>query len=94
MDFRNHLRDCIKKIEFASCLVDTNLWMRRAVLDSGEHYYEYVLLYVDDYLVILQHPQEILNKINYYFRLKPGSIEPPTLYLGAKTSKIQLLNRV
>ena len=84
----------MEKMEFASCLADTDIWMRRAVLDSEEHYYEYVFLYIDNCLVISQYPQKILNKINYYFSLKPGSIRPPILYLRAKMNKIQLPNGI
>ena len=46
------MRDCIEKMEFVSCLADADIWMRRVVSDSGEHYYEYVLLYVDNCLLI------------------------------------------
>ena len=93
-DFRNHLRDCMEKMGFSSCLADPDLWMRKVVSDSGEQYYEYVLLYVDDCLVISQHPRKILVKIDYYFPLKPDLVGPPNLYLGAKLSKIQLPNGV
>ena len=84
----------MKKMGFSSCLADPDLWMRKVVSDSGEQYYEYVLLSVDNCLAISQHPCEILTKIDYHFPLKPGSVGPPNLYLGAKLSKIQLPNDV
>jgi len=36
-DFINHLRDCMEKMGFSSCLADPDLWMRKAVSDTGEH---------------------------------------------------------
>ena len=93
-DFRNHLRDCMEVLGYQSCQADADLWMRKAVKGTGERYYEYVLLYVDDCLCISEHPKEAIEKIDKYFPMKPGSIAPPALYLGAKISKVQLPNGV
>lgn len=35
-----------------------------------------------------------LEKLDTYFRMKPGSIGPPDMYLGAKIQKVQLENGV
>ena len=51
-DFRQHLRECIEMLGYTSCLEDPDLWIRKAVNDNGYDYYEYMLLYVDDYLCI------------------------------------------
>ena len=48
-------------------------------------YYEYVLLYVDTYLVISDKYEDILWKeIGRYFELKEESIGTPSLYLDGK----------
>jgi hypothetical protein len=60
------------------------------VSDDGKSYDEYILLYTDDCLAISQHPKEQLMEINTYFPLKPTSIGPPKIYLGAKITKVQL----
>jgi len=73
---------------FTSCLADPDLWMRKAMSGKGIEYYEYVLLYVDDCLVVSENPRGILEKLDYYFPMKPESIGPPTLYLGAKLGKV------
>ena len=39
-------------------------------------------------------PQGALDRLGKYFTLKPGSVGPPKLYLGAKMSKVQLPNGV
>ena len=68
--------------------------MREAKLDNGTDNFEFILLYVDDCLVISQHPKEALDKLGKYFPLKPESVGPPKLYLGGKISKLELPNGV
>ena len=48
--------------------------------------------YVDDALCVSEHPDSQLEELNKYFQLKPGSIQPPKLYLGAKIAKTELPN--
>ncbi len=93
-DFRNHLRDSIDHMGYQSCLADPDLWMRVSKLDNGLDYYEYVLLYVNDCLVVSQHPKETLMRLDKYFPLKPESVGPPKFYLGGKLSQIELSNGV
>ena len=93
-DFRNHLRDCMEHLGYESCKADPDLWMRRAVTDKGSAYWEYLLLYVDDCLCVSEHPREALMEVDKYFPMKPSSIGPPKIYLGAKIGKVQLPNGV
>jgi hypothetical protein len=92
-DFRNHLRSCMQHLGFQSCLADADVWLRPATKSDGSEYYEYVLLYTDDALVISENAERILrNEIGKYFDLKEGSIGPPDIYLGGKVSKVTLEN--
>ena len=69
--------------------------MRPAQKADGSSYWEYVLLYVDDALVISDNARHILeNEIGKYFIMKPGSIGPPKTYLGGHMRKITLENGV
>ena len=53
----------------------------------------YVLLYVDDALVVSDNTESILrNEIGRYFELKEASIGPPKMYLGAGIRKVKLDN--
>ena len=53
--------------------------------DGATKYYEYVLLYTDDCLVINNRANSVLRKeIGMYFELKEASIGPPSKYLGGK----------
>ena len=92
-DFHNHLRECMQHIHFKSCLADPDVWMRPAVDLNGKEYYEYVLLWTDDCLVISHRPDYVLrNEIGKYFKLKEESIGPPKIYLGGKMRLVQLEN--
>ena len=93
-DFRNHLRECMEMLGYTSCLADPDLWIRKAITDNGNDYYEYMLLYTDDCLSVSEHPRQALMEVNKYFPLKPESVGPPKIYLGAKISKVQLQNGV
>ena len=53
-----------------------------------------MLLYVDDCLCVMEHPEKGIESLAKYFPMKPGSIGPPKIYLGAKIGKIQLPNGV
>ena len=60
-DFWHHLRDCMDHLGFTLCQADPDVWRRAATKPDGEEYFEYVLLYVDDCLVISHKPEAILS---------------------------------
>ena len=92
-DFRNHLRSCMHHLDFRSCPADPDVWMRLAKKGDGSPYYDYVLLYVDDALVVSDNAESILrNEIGRYFELKEASIGPPKMYLGAGIRMVKLDN--
>ena len=82
-------------INFTSCPADPDVWMRPAIKSDGTKCYDYVLLYVDDALVVSKNVESILrNQLGRYFELKEESIGPPDHYLGGKVRKVQLENGV
>ena len=92
-DFRNHLRSCMHHLDFRPCTADPDVWMRLSQKGDSLPYYDYVLLYVDDALVVSDNAESILrNKIGRYFELKEASIGPPKMYLGAGIRKLKLDN--
>ena len=60
-DFRNHLRSCMHHLNFRSRPADPDVWMRPAKKGDGSPCYDYVLLYVDDALVISDNAESILQ---------------------------------
>ena len=91
--FWHHLRDCMDHLGFTSCQADPDVWMRAATKPDGEEYFEYVLLYVDDCLVISHKPEAILREeIGKHFKLKEESIGPPSQCLGGKLHQVTMAN--
>ena len=67
--------------------------MIEAIKTNGTDYWEYVLLYVDDCLVVSEHGEDILiEEIGNYFKLKEKSIRLPDVYLGGKMRRVKLEN--
>jgi hypothetical protein len=94
-DFRNHLRSCMRHLNFVSCPADPDVWMRPAKRSDGSDYYEYILLYTDDCLVLSENAEQVLRReLGRYFTLKEESIGPPKIYLGGSVRKVQLENGV
>ena len=83
----------MEHLGFEACLADPDVWMRPAIRANGQEYFEYVLLYTDDALVVSETPENIIRRqIGKYFHVKPNSIGPPSLYLGGGVRKVLLNN--
>ena len=88
--FRNHLADCMKHLGYSSCPADPDVWIKRFTKPTGDKYYGYMLLYVDDALCVNHDAIAELVKLDKHFKMKPGSIGDPDLYLGAKVSTFSI----
>ena len=83
----------MRHFDFVSCLADPDVWMQPDVKSDGTEYYEYILLYTNDVLCVYEFTERTLRKeLDKYFKLKPNSIGPPKLYLGAGIRKVELEN--
>ena len=51
-DFRNHLMSCMHHLNFSPCPADPDVWMQPVQKGDGTPCYDYILLYVDDALVV------------------------------------------
>jgi hypothetical protein len=94
-DLRNHLDECMNNLGWNPCCADRDLWMKAETRpDDGALYWAYILIYVDDILCVHHEPGAPLAKLDEYFKMKEGSIQVPTFYLGAKLKKTVLPNGV
>ena len=53
----------LDEIGFQSSPADPDVWLRPVVKFNGEEYYEWVLMYFDDILVISMDPTAILKSM-------------------------------
>ena len=81
--WRNHLADIIgNKLKFKSSLADSNLWYKPMITPDGRDYYVYILVYVDDILIIDKNPQRFMDLLKNTYTVKPSSVgEPPPPFI-------------
>ena len=89
LQFRNFLAETIgNTLGFKSSLADPDLWYKPSTDTNGFQYYSYILVYVDDLLIIDKSPSSYMAQIQQNFKVKESSIEEPKTYLGADTTKV------
>jgi Reverse transcriptase (RNA-dependent DNA polymerase) len=88
--WRQHMADTLTLAGFQSCKADADVWMRPATKENGEKYYQYILCYVDDILCSSEKLKLIMDYLGGVYKLKPGSIKEPDVYLGADVKKFTI----
>ena len=63
--------------------------MKADVKPDGTKYYTYILIYVDDILIVSHTPEFYMTKLQDEYYVKKESIGPPKLYLGAEIKKVR-----
>jgi Reverse transcriptase (RNA-dependent DNA polymerase) len=73
---------------FQSTIADPDVYRRANAKPCGFKYYEYLLVYVDDVLIVSHSPKLNLEKIKESYELNPSSVGPPMRYLGADVERV------
>lgn len=81
----------VKSMGFTPTRADPDVYIRKNYRNNSE-YYEYLLVYVDDVLVVSHAPEDIMKQIGTEFEIKNNEYGPPTSYLGGGISKIDIGN--
>jgi len=75
------LAACLTKLGFKQCIAEPSVWMRKSKDGTS---YEYIATYVDDLLIAMKNPQEIIDalkdKKTFNFKLKGTG--PVSFHLG------------
>ena len=82
----------MKFLGFESSRADPDVWMRESVCGDGfTKYYEYVLLYTDDCLVIINLGDCVLrDEIGNYFNLKEAYINAPSSFASQSLNEKEI----
>ena len=91
--FRAFCAEHLDNMGFRSTTADPDVWIRPGVKADGEEYYEYVLVYVDDIMVISHAPDRVMEQIQERFTFKNNEWTAPDTYLGAKIEAKSLNGR-
>lgn len=79
----------MNEMGFKSCLADPDVWYKPMTKSDGTEYYAYILVYVDDVLIVDHNPKQFMSQLESLFTIKEGSIGPPSVYLGANIQKVE-----
>ena len=83
--WRTHFcRTLDKKMGFKYSYADNDFWMKPCTRPDGTTYYTYILVYVDDILIVSADPKKYMDQLKGEYYVKPESIGSQTLYLGAE----------
>jgi hypothetical protein len=74
--WRAHFADTLHSLGYTSSLADPDVWYRADSKPNGFEYYLYILVYLDDILVISHDAKTIMSTIAKSFRLKDGYAKP------------------
>ena len=87
--WRNHLTDILgNKLKFKSSLSDPNLWYEETISTDTVEYYAYILVYVNDILILDKDLEQFMQTLKEDYTVKPGSISEPKTYLGLGICKL------
>jgi hypothetical protein len=81
--WRAHFAATLREEGFQSSYGDPDVWFRPATTPEGKDYYEYILVYVDDLLIISHKPKDFLDILEMKYKYKLKDVGPPKRYLGA-----------
>ena len=69
---------------FENTVTVPDVWHHRAKRPNSTEYYELLLVYIDDILLISHDPKPTLEALGTVYTLKEGSPTKPDIYLGAQ----------
>ena len=69
---------------FGHGLADNDFWMKKDTKIDGTYYYSYILVYVDDILILSEDPKTYMQMLSEQYYIKDNSIGAPHLYLGTQ----------
>ena len=83
--WRSHFQDTIINVlGYKPTYADSDIYFKERSRKDDTKYYSY---YVDDVLCIDENPKIIIDHIASAYRVKDGSIEEPSRYLGMNVRK-------
>jgi hypothetical protein len=79
-----HFANTLRDLGFISSLADPDVWIRPSTIpEEQQDYYKYILVNVDDLLVISHRGTELLELLTDKYQYCLKDVGPPKRYLGA-----------
>jgi hypothetical protein len=86
--WRNLLQQAILDMKFVPTTADPDVYRRRAIRPDGMEYYDLLLVYVDDILIISHNPQPYIDQLQNEYQFALSAVGPPELYLRANIERV------
>ena len=86
--WRSMFNSTILEMGFDPTIAYPDVYRRAIAKPDGFKYYDYILVYVDDILIISHDTDAHLKRIQSSYDLNPDSIGPPSRYLGADVRRV------
>jgi hypothetical protein len=78
----------VEDLQFEPTIADPDAYRRRAIHPRGFEYWELLLVYVDDILIVSHDPHSHLHKLKQQFQM--SAIGRPDRYLGANIKRVYI----
>ena len=86
--WRSHFQDTIINVlGYKPTYADSDVYFKERSRKDDTKYYSYLVIYVDDVLCTDKNPKIIIDHIASVYRVKNGSIDEPSRYLGMNVRK-------
>jgi len=76
------LSQSMMDLNYQRCKADYDIWLRPATKPDDYTYYEYVLIFVDNILIVSHAPMDTMKNIANLYDLKNNAVVTPYRYLG------------
>lgn len=74
----SYMRDNLQnKMRFQYSYTDTDFWLKSNTKPDGNQYYTYIMVYIDDILIVFHDPSRYMNQLKSRSIVKPESISLP-----------------
>ena len=70
-------------------MLNNDFWIKVYVKTDGTKYYAYVLIYVDNILIVFHKPTFYMTQLQDEYYVKKESVGPLKLCLGAETKLVR-----
>jgi hypothetical protein len=85
--WHDHMAQTLRDMGYVTCVANHNVWMKAKVKPTSDEYWEYILIYSDNILVMSHEPQMVMLGLMKAYTLKEGSVAKPKSYLGADVAE-------
>ena len=82
--FHSYLAEVLYDLGYTPSSNDADVWLQPAIKPGGHKYYEYLLTYVDDIILVSHDPDTTMLGLQSVVKLKNDKFSQPDSFLGSQ----------